>query len=185
MTKESVRVDPEVFVRGEIGQSLMAVAYLRMESDDLLDTVFFQKIPTLKEFIGWLESPSNRYLGCFIRDESGKAILAGLGWLWNLRGVPGGRSADCGLCIFREFRHDHLPEKLTAKLLDYSFGVEKLDMLYGWSLANNRAVLIHAKRMGMTLLPKIPKFASCKGLPADVVISYISKDDWLRRRYGL
>ena len=185
MTAACEAVKPEIFVKSDIGQSLMAVAYLRMEADDQLDTVFFQKVPTLKEFVGWLESPANRYLGCFIRDESGKAVLAGLGWLWNLRGSPGGRVADCGLCTFREFWHDRIPERLTASLLDYSFGPEKLDVLFGWSLADNRAVLIHAKRMGMTLLPKIPKFASCKGVPADVVISYIEKEDWLRRRYGL
>jgi RimJ/RimL family protein N-acetyltransferase len=182
---QDAAVGEEIVVRGDIGQSLMAVAYLRMENDGLLDTVFFQHIPTLKEFIGWLESPTNRYLGCFLRRESGEPVLAGIGWLWNLRGMPGGRLADCGICTFREFWHDHLPEKMTAQLLDYSFWVEKLDILYGLSLAENRAVLIHAKRMGMTLLPRLPKFASHHGQPADCVMSFISKEDWLKRRYEL
>jgi RimJ/RimL family protein N-acetyltransferase len=184
-TIESIQVRPETecFVRTDLGQGLMAVAYLRMEQDGLLETVFFQHIPTLKEFIGWLEARDNRFLGCFVRNDANQAVLAGLAWLWNIRGAPGGRKADCGFVVFREFMHHRLPLRLIEKTLEYSFEVENLDVVYGLTLADNRPVLIFGRRLGFTFLPPLPKFASKQGVPCDAVMSFLTREDWRVQRW--
>jgi RimJ/RimL family protein N-acetyltransferase len=160
----------------------MARAYIQMEADNLLETVFFSHVPTLKEFIGWLEAKDNRYLGCFIRNDAHEARLAGLAWLWSIRGGSGGRKADCGFVIFREYMHHRIPLRLIEKTLEYSFETENLDILYGLSLADNRATLIFGRRLGFTFLPPLPKFASYHGVPADAVMSYLTREDWRVQR---
>ena len=179
------RIEVECFVASDVGQSLMAVAYLRMEKDGTLDTVFFQHVPTLKEFISWLEAKDNVYLGCFVRNDSSQAVLAGMAWLWNVRGVPGARIADGGGCFFREYWRDRITERLTEKSIEHWFGVVGLDAVYGWSLAENRAALRIVKRLGFTVSPPLPKFTSKQGHPADAVISYLTADTWRALRHGL
>jgi RimJ/RimL family protein N-acetyltransferase len=74
---------------------------------------------------------------------------------------------------------------MIEKTLEWAFDTERLDAVYGWSLADNRAVLMFARRLGFTLLPPLPKFSSKQGKPADAVISYLTADTWRALRHGL
>ncbi len=170
----------ELFIASDIGESLMATAYLLMEKDELLDTVFYEGVPTITQFIGYLQRKESRYIGCFVRPtlDNAPVELAGVGWLWDVRGPVGGVRAECGMVFFRKWQRSHIPEELTVKIIDYAFGPCNCDVLYGVTPVPNRAAVIFSKRMGFHQTEPLPKYGSWHGEPADAILSYLTKENW-------
>jgi RimJ/RimL family protein N-acetyltransferase len=174
----------ELFVASEISESLLATAYLLMEKEGLLETVFYESIPSLSTYLSWLQNKTSRYLGCFIRPtlDVDDVRLAGLSWLWDIRGPVGGRRCECGMVFFREWQRDHIPEELTEKTMDYAFGPCGIDVLYGITPVRNRAAILFSRRMGFKQTAPLPMYGSWHGEPEDVVMSFLTKEEYHGRR---
>jgi RimJ/RimL family protein N-acetyltransferase len=200
----------ELSIISNLDESLLATAYLIMEKERLLGKVFYQKVPTVSEFLGWMKTSNSVNCGCFIRDvqlvdaahsnqvslsrkegaersQSGGAVvtrgapsfsMAGLGWLWNVSGVPGARKAECGMCFFRNARLAGLTIEFAQQLLDFSFYTVGLDVVHGSSPTRNRLAIDFARRLGFRQTCPLPKFADWHGEPADVVISFLTREAW-------
>lgn len=176
----------ELFVATDIGESLLASLYLQMERADLLDTMFFGGVPTLREWLAWVNLPKSRYLGCFRRLcptlDMESVTLAGAGWLWNITGEDGSRRADCNMVFLPEHQKGRRPEIWTAQMLDVCFDEIRCDVLYSTVPESNRASRLFAHKMGFTQHGPLPWMASWRGKPEAAWIGHLTKEQW--RSYG-
>jgi RimJ/RimL family protein N-acetyltransferase len=180
VTDIRLRKHRNVFVASDIGESLMASAYLRLESEGLLDTFFYAGIPSLSDFLGWMKRTDCRYLGGFVRSDVQPldVELAGIGYVWSIQGPPGGRRADVGMAYFRKFQRTMVPLDLTRKMLDVCFEQLDLSVLYGISPEPNPLSWRFGERLGFTVTGPFPNYGQWHGKPAAARILYLEKSRW-------
>lgn len=166
----------EMLVASDLSESVLAAAYLLLEKDGLIDSVFYDRKPSLSEFLGWLKLPNSKYLGGFVRMSNvGHQEIAGLGMLWNIHGEPGARRADAHLVFRRKFWGLNVVPDLTSQMIDYSFSTLGIDVLFATTSTKNRALLELTKSIGWTWHGPFPKYGMCHGKPGDAMIGYIQK----------
>ena len=173
--------EPEIFVASDIGEDLLATAYLRMKVEGIIETYYHVQVPPLSEFLSYHNGQDRgyHYLGAFLRPTVGQpAEFIGMGWLWNVMGKPGSRKGEVGMMFFRKWQVHRIPIKAMRLMLDYCFDVAKCDIVVGTTPIKNRAALVFDKRLGFTQLPPIPNFTMFQGEPCDAVISYLTAKQW-------
>lgn len=168
---------PILSVTADVGEELLAAAYLLLSHDRLLDVVFYDRKPSIREFLGWLALPNSRYLAGFV-GEGASSELAGLGWLWNCTGPDGGRRADVGIVYLKKFWGSEITDALTSKMLDVTFGPLKVDIIYATTMWSNRLSRGIAKRMGFEMFGPLPKYGMVHGKPGDAAIGYLTRERW-------
>lgn len=178
------RLGLELFISTEIGEDLLAAAYLMMKHDGLLETVFYESVPPLWLFLSWATNPNSKFIGCFVRPtlDVDAVEMAGLGWLWQMGGVPGAMKAETGMVFLKKWQHSGIPVELAEKMLDCSFGPLGRDVLYGVTPVRNRAALLFSRKLGFKQTEPLPKYGSWHGEPTDIVMSYLEKGTWLEKK---
>ena len=164
-------------VTSDVGEELLAAAYLLLSHDNLLDVVFYERKPSIREFLGWLALPNSRYLAGFV-GEGASSELAGLGWLWNVSGPDGGRRADVGIVYLKKFWGSEITDALTCKMLDVTFGPLKVSVVYMVTQWKNRLSRGIAKRMGFEMFGPLPKYGVYQGQAGDAAIGYLTRERW-------
>lgn len=194
--------ESELFIATDIGESLAASLYIMLEQDGMLPVAFYQKVPPLSEFLGWLKDPGTVHIGCFVRrvqplDFSGKGgdsaklpehsgggsrrnspvELAGMGWIWHQQNNCGARIAECGMVLLRKYRRNRMPREFARQMISFVFS-QGIDVIFGSSIPGNRPALTFARRLGFKQTCSLPKFSSVHGVPSDIVVSFLEKGDW-------
>ncbi len=173
----------EIKLRSEIGDDLLAAAYLRLKSERLLAVVFHANPAiSLQEFLTWHRDPGMDYLGCFssIPGVAGSTELRGLGWINQIRTHGDEKVAEVGLAFFRGLA-PNLCAEFTSMLLDYCFQSRNLAAVYGVSPVDNRVIHRFAGRMGFERFGPLPKFTSWQGRSTDAIIHCMTKSRWMGR----
>ena len=192
----------ELFVATDIGESLAASLYLMLEQDGTLPIAFYQAVPTLSEFLAWLKKKDTLVIGCFVRQSptldskgeqkegvedslqsnggAGRASvdIAGITWIFNIKENCGVRIGECGMV----FRRKHMKRGMTLewarKSIDLAFNISGMGVVFGSSVSSNRAALSFARRLGFEQTCALPKFSNAHGVPADIVISFLTREAW-------
>lgn len=164
----------------------LAVAYMRLFEEDLLKVVWYQGVPTLKDFLA-THTDGRTVLGCFYHEEDAppnSAVLCGLGWVGHKSVMHGYSKAETGMVFF----HKNIPDKakksreLFGKLmLKYFFDHNDIDCLFGTTPEPNRLALKYAQKLGFSLHGPIPDFVTWQGQPTAAWVSHLSKAEWLER----
>lgn len=162
----------------------LAQAYIRMQEEDTLSTVFYQGVPTLQDFLAEYLTHGRRItLGCFraIEGES-KLEFCGLGWVFGAVTMDKYSRAETGMVFFK--RQSSRLDNLTFghMMLSSFFNNYKIDAIFGTTPEPNRLALRYAQKLGMQLIGPVPNYATWHGEMTAGWISHISRSQWLERK---
>ena len=181
-------VAPTLTVKSDIGEDLLAVAYLRMKTEQLLQMVFWEKAPTLKSFLEWCAAPNSVIVGCFTETDRSNVgsppliELAGLGWLTGITMRGGKRRADAGEVFWRETQAAGLTSQFGRLLLDFAFEEVKASTIYGITPVRNVAAVRFMRHCGFESFGPIPELCCWMGETCDGYISAMTFANWARRK---
>ena len=160
------------------------MAYLRMQAEGLLNQMFWQKAPTLREFLDWCESPGTVVIGCFMEtiaptlDAPPQIELAGLGWVHSVRVRNGVRYADAGEVFWRQFQAMGVTLEMGRLMLDFAFEEVKADTLYGITPEKNIPAVRFMRHCGFQAFGPIPGLCCWKGQECGGFMSVLTKEAW-------
>ena len=177
------RVEWKLEVLSNIGDDLLAVAYLRMKNEGLLPYVFWEQVPELQAFLNWCNQSTSLVVGCFVtRSNVGAPIeLAGLGWVRDIKTRNGHRRGDAGEVFWREWQAAGVTEGFGKLLLEFAFGPCKMDYLYGITPEKNIPAVRFMRHMGFRDFGPIPGLCCLNGVECGGVLSVLGKEQWLQR----
>lgn len=177
------------YVNPIISDELLAAAYLRMQAERHLETVFHDGPIGLIDFVQW--GQRNLVVPGFARADD-QSDFAGLGWVVGTKKL--GDPVDgvtplvgeVGMVFFHEFQKFDIPARLAAQMLDIAFGTilnprygaARYLALYGTTPVKNRTAKIFLEKMGFEKVGALPQYVNWRGSPGDAVVSYMSKQMW-------
>ena len=164
---------------------LLAQAYLTYRKENTLPVIFFQAIPTLKDFVdAHLEVGSRIVLGCFrVNDETKAVEFCGLGWISDSVRMGGHCKAETGIGMFRCAGIDSL--EFGKMMLDCFFSKYDIDVIFGVTPEANRLALRYAQKLHFDLSSPIEDYVTWNGQLAPGIISHMSKKQWQERNRPL
>ena len=172
MDESNIITDGDLTVTPILTDILLAKAYIRMLEEGLLDTVFYQKTPTITEFmLEYLTQGKIVTLGCFRGSE-----FCGLGWVMAPVSMDGFTRAETGMCFFRGEKQ---AVKFGRMMLRSFFTRYSIDVIFGTTPAPNRAALIYARRLGFHMTGPVPGLCSWKNQLSDGWISTMTRKQWV------
>lgn len=181
-------LNAQLFIKTGLTEELLAAAYLLLQRDGLLDTVWYNGAPGLSDFLRWHRDKDKLYLGAFVRPTldagDSELHLAGLGWLWSIQGPPGGRKAEVGFAYLKEHHGTRIPEELTRQMIQYCFDDLEMDALYGTTPEPNKLAIRFSKRLGFSQVGPLPAYCTWHGQPCGAIISYMSRAQWEQQGKG-
>jgi RimJ/RimL family protein N-acetyltransferase len=146
-----------------------------------LNLAFYDRRPALREFLDWHSLPNARYVGIFARYPD-RTEIAGLAWLWNIKGEPGGRRADVCIVFRKQYWGQDITDGLTIQMINMAFA--DIDVLYMETPEWNKLAQALARRMGFTWFGPFPKWGTSCDRPTDAMIGYLEKSTWEKARSG-
>lgn len=162
--------------------NLLARAFANMEDEGTLGTVFFERVPTVQEFLNAFMEPGKYIvLGCFRQLQTRPAEFCGLGWAMNATDMNGFIKAECGMAFFRRQTRRTDNVQFGKMMLEMFFTTHNIDAIFGTTPEQNKLAVRYAQRLGMTLHGPVPDFATWDNKPTAAWLSHISKRDWLER----
>jgi hypothetical protein len=161
-------------------ESLLAKAYLAMDRDGTLGTVFYQGKPTVSSFIKGCLDPGTVTLGAF-RLVDDIAEFCGIGWVMNATRMNGLIKAECGTCYFKKQSNRKNNVVFGRLMLQAFFENFDIDVIFGTTPEPNRLAIAYAQKLGFSMHGPIPDFATWNGELAPAWISHMNKTEWLER----
>jgi len=160
---------------------LLARAYLNYQKEGTLPVIFYQREPTISDFIkAHMEVGTRITLGCFRVDEETKKVEhCGLGWVSDAVRMNSFTKAEIGIGMFRCAGKDNLA--FGKMMLQSFFSKYAIDVLFGTTPEPNRLALRYSRKLGFDLAGPIPDYCSWRGALTDGWISHMSKSQWLER----
>lgn len=164
-----------------VTDDLLAVSYLNYKNEGTLPVIFYQQIPTLKDFIdAHLEVGKRIVLGCFrVDDATGKVEFCGLGWISDAVRMNEYCKAETGIGMFRCAGRDNLA--FGKMMLESFFQQHNIDVIFGTTPEKNRLALRYAQKLGFDLSSPIEDFCTWEGELVAGIISHLSKKQWQER----
>ena len=164
-----------------VTDSLLAQAYLTYQKEGTLPVIFYQREPTISDFIkAHMEVGTRITLGCFRVDEGSETpTFAGLGWVSDAVRMNGFTKAEIGIGMFRCAGRDNLA--FGKMMFSLFFDKYKIDCLFGTTPDCNKLALRYAQKLGMSLHGPIPNYCSWRGQLSDGWISHVSREQWIER----
>lgn len=168
-------------VTAQVTDDLMAQAYLIYRKEKTLPIIFFQSIPTLKDFLdAHMEAGKRIVLGCFRIDEKARTVeFCGLGWISDAVKMGDFLKAETGIGMFRCAGRDSL--EFGKMMLTLFFDTYDINAIFGVTPEANKLALRYAQKLGFDLSSPIEDYVSWEGEPAAGIISHMSKAQWCER----
>lgn len=165
---------------------ILAIAYLEMEKEGILDTVFHEVPIDIEYFIG--EYKKNKViLACFVQtkntgDAAKDLEFAGLAWFnatWKL-GDSGMNKAEVGIFFFKRFQKRRWTLTLSAMCAEWVFDHLPVYALFGTTPEPNKAACYFFRALGFDSVGPLRDYTTYPGVkgPVAVYISHMNKDDW-------
>ena len=174
MADDSVLQVGDLIVTPTVTQVQLAQAYIRMEEEGTLATVFYQKLPTLAEFMAEFLTAGRRVtLGCFRQQE-----LCGLGWVFQPVTMDKYVKCETGMVFFRRQSNPRDNLSFGKMMLQVFFERYPVDVIFGVTPDPNKLALRYARKLGFSLHGPIPDYCSFGGELVDGWISHMSKEGW-------
>lgn len=164
-----------------VTDSLLAEAYLRYQKENTLSTIFYQSVPTLKDFVdAHLEAGKRVVLGCFRVDDKTKSVeFCGLGWISDPVQMGGFTRAETGVGMFRCAGRDSL--QFGKMMLSLFFQQFSVDVIFGYTPEANQLAIRYSQKLGFDIIGPVPDMCVWDGKLAPGWISHLSKSQWQER----
>lgn len=173
-------VNSQLTIRPNIGTNLLAYAYLQSTAEGSMQAIFWETAPDLLTFLKWCERPDSAVVGAFVGG-----VLAGLGWLRDIKKYGTRKVADAGMVFFKQYQSRQVNIDAGRMLLDYGFNEVGITTMLGMTPAKNLAAVHFLKKFGFTCLPEIPGICSWMNQESGGVISHLTKEAWVKWREGM
>ncbi len=185
LVAEPVReVQPELFVSADVSEEMAAAFYLLLYNDGLLPSIFYKSVPTLTEFLGWRQRSNCLMIAGFVQRLDGPRETAGMGFLWDVDGIPGCMRADLGLVFLRKFLGHATTIPLANLMLNYCFSQGIVDVVYGVSAVECRAAIALAKALGFEQTQELPMYGSYQNKPSSAILSWLTAERFYQLQRG-
>lgn len=181
--------DGDLGVSTQLTPDLLATAYLRLKAERQIETVYYQKVPTILEYLSGMTRPETICLGAFRKVGDNEKVkqtaeFAGMAWVYDTieLGDSHMKRADVS---FAFFRHCATPqEKVTCGqlMVEAFFSTFNIDVLVGTTPVDNKLALKYSQQVGFGLHGPIPSFLSWEAGLSSAVISVLTKTDWQATR---
>ncbi len=170
-----------------LSDDLLATAYLRFKQEGILETIYYERVPSLCEYLSQVMKPEHISIGCFVdRRGDGKFWdFMGVCWVFDRQELGNGQyKAETGFGFFKDAASSSLEKVQLAKLGIYAtFSTFNIDVLFGTTPTENRAARRFARAVGFDMAPApIKNFISWEGALSDAWISSLTKKDWVARQ---
>lgn len=176
----------DLAVSTRLTENLIGRAYYKLEDDKILDTVYYERLPSISGHLKWLCAPESIVLGAFADRSKSKLPnkpkgfeFCGMSWVVG-REILGNEmtKAEVG---FTFFRHTTTPAEKVAlgkMMLEAFFSTYCIDVLIGTTPECNKLALEFSKALGFELNGPIKNYCSWEGYLEPVVVSTLTKADW-------
>jgi hypothetical protein len=167
--------DGELIVAPHPSESMLAFAFVRFEHEDLLRWIFYEGVPSARNFISYLMERET--LACYRqRPDSPGAELCGLGWLVLSDQLTNPfRKGEIGIGFFKGQKDIR---RFGEIMTTWAFDNLKVSAIYGTTPEPNRAALAYIRRLGFEMFGPVPNFCTWEGKPVAAWISAITKEKW-------
>ncbi len=167
---------------------LLATAYLRFKQEGILEAIYYERLPSICEYLSQVMQPEHISLGGFVdRDGNGKNWqFAGVCWVFDRQELGNHMyKAETGFGFFKEVATSREKVELGKLAVDLTFSAFNIDVLFGTTPTENRAARRFARAVGFEMSPApVKNFISWEGALSDVWISSLTKKAWAARSRG-
>ncbi len=168
-----------------LSDDLLATAYLRFKQEETLPTIYYERQPSICEYLQQVMQPEHISLGGFVdRRGDGKAWdFAGICWVFDRQELGNGLyKAETGFGFFKDVATSREKVELGKLAVALTFSAFNIDVLFGATPTENRAARRFARSVGFDMSPApIKNFISWEGALSDAWISSLTKKDWMAR----
>lgn len=172
----------DLAVSKALTEDLIATAYLRLKAEGQIETVYYENIPLLSQHLRLMTAPDSILLGAFAdRSAKGKGVeFCGMAWVVNREEMGNGMSkAEVGFAFFRHIASPREKIELGKMMAQVLFDSFNVDVLIGTTPVDNKAARRYSKAIGFTLSGPIKNYISWEGALSDVIVSTLTKADWV------
>jgi len=169
---------------GDLGMSvamsdeLLAMSYLRFRAEGSLESIYYEKVPTLTEFLQACAKPTCACLGGFVDNN-----LAGVCWAFNYQEMGHLNKAELGFGFFDAVATSRQKVELGRLAIDVIFTNFRVDVLTGITPEPNRAARRFTRACGFEMQSEPVKNAIVwEGALASAYHSSLTRADWLARQ---
>jgi RimJ/RimL family protein N-acetyltransferase len=161
-----------VFPDGVLGH-----LYLRTKQDRLAETVFCGgETFSFDWFVSFFADTRKTVSQIYCLKNGAELIPIGYCWVSAASGRDGARRAPFGFLFFREYWGRPELRDLVMLCLAYWFEVLKIDVLHGFTLADNFLAQNFARRFHFTEVGTVPKLLHRQGDLTDARVVMLEKD---------
>ncbi len=172
---------------GELGMSvgmsdeLLAMSYLRFKNERTLETIYYQKVPTLTEFLQACAKPDRACLGGFVGNA-----LAGICWAFNHEEMGHLAKCELGFGFFSDVATSRQKIELGRLAINVIFSNFRVDVLTGTTPSENRAARRFARACGFEMQKDpVKNFIVWEGALSDAYLSSLTKTGWQAKNQRL
>jgi RimJ/RimL family protein N-acetyltransferase len=158
---------------------ILASIYIRLKAEGLLPILFYQKIPSLLDFLAMYLRPEMFSLSAWIRTGD-EMRLMGIGSLDIPQPIGGGlKKGEVSETFFREFQRREYTLVACQLILQWGFEKTGVFQFHGCTPVRNRAAVRFLKGLGFgSMKEELPNFVSFNGEPCGVILSWLDKNRW-------
>ena len=179
MDESTIIRSGDLFVTPVVSDETLAKAYFQMKEEGTLERVFYQGIPTLRQFlIEFLTEGRRVTLGCFRDVGKPEPEYCGMGWVLASVSMDGWTRSETGMCFSRNQSRQTDNLKFGQLMMESFFRRYDIDVLFGCTPSANRAALKYARALGMTLNGPIPGLCCWRGEISSGWISTMLRSEW-------
>ncbi len=164
---------------------MLAGAYLRFKQEGRIETIYYERVPSIIEYLNMVTKPEHISLGCFVdQDGDGKNWqFAGICWVFDRQELGNGQyKAEVGFGFFEAGSTSRQKVELGRLAVHVTFNIFNIDVLFGTTPTENRAARRYTRAVGFDMMPApLKNFISWEGALSDAWISTLSKTDWAER----
>lgn len=173
----------QLFLRSQVEEDLLGYFYLKLKEERMLDWLYYQKVPSLSEFLAFHRRTDMVYLCGFtskILDNQpvGEPELSGMGWVDCIQRLPGLAKGQVSMAFLRRFQQDETALELAKMMIDFAFDTVGLDTVLGTTPVRNRAACIFTERVGFQKIGVAQDYVSFWGEKSAALLSVMTKDRW-------
>ncbi len=176
-------------VTTELTEDLLAEAFLRLKKDKLAETVWYEGVPSVSNYLKNCTEPDCINLGGFV-DRTGSADprkpqgfdFVGMAWVYHQQLMSNHmRKAEVGFAFFRHAATSRQKIQVGRIMTQALFERFNIDVIFGSTPDENQGALRYAKAVGFEISAQIPNAICWEGALSSVRISSLTKANWQKQ----
>ncbi len=161
-----------------MSDELLAMSYLRFKAEQSLQTIYYEKTPSLVEFLQACSKPDRACLGGFVGNA-----LAGVCWAFDYEELGPFARCELGFGYFEDVATSRQKVELGRLAIHVIFTNFRVDLLVGKTPSENRAARRFVRACGFEMQAEpLKNGVLWEGALSDVYWSSLTRTAWEARQ---